>query len=49
MLYALSAEPLAALLEKNKEVRGIEVPGGGMSLLYQYADDTTVTVKDMEL
>ena len=48
LLYALSAEPLAALLAQNGEIRGIELPDGKVSLLYQYADDTTVTVKDRE-
>lgn len=48
LLYSLSAEPLAQLLRQNKKIRGIELPGGKESLLYQYADDTTVTVKDRE-
>ncbi len=48
LLYSLSAEPLAALLKHNKKVRGIELPGARVSLLYQYADDTTVTVSDRE-
>jgi len=48
MLYALSAEPLATLLRQNRYIKGVEVPGGGVSLVYQYADDTTITVKDRE-
>ena len=48
MLYALSAEPLAALLKKNEKVEGVVVPGGEVSVVYQYADDTTITVRDME-
>lgn len=48
LLYSLSAEPLAALLAHNGDIRGIELPDGQMSLLYQYADDTTVTVRDKE-
>lgn len=48
MLYALSAEPLAALLRQNRFIKEVEVPGGGVSLVYQYADDTTITVKDSE-
>lgn len=48
LLYSLSAEPLAALLKHNDRIRGIELPGGHVSLLYQYADDTTVTVRDRE-
>lgn len=31
MLYALSAEPLAALLVQNKEIRGVDLPGGEKS------------------
>lgn len=27
MLYALSAEPLAGLLQQNEDVKGVEVPG----------------------
>ena len=48
LLYALSAEPLAALIMQNKKIRGIGLPGGQESTLYQYADDTTVTVRDRE-
>ena len=48
LLYSLSAEPLAALLMQNDRIRGIELPGGRVSLLFQYADDTTVTVRDRE-
>ena len=48
LLYALSAEPLAALILQNRGIKGIELPGGQMSTLYQYADDTTVTVRDKE-
>ena len=44
----MSAEPLAALLLQNDRIKGIEVPGGKVSTLYQYADDTTITVKDKE-
>lgn len=48
MLYALSAEPLASLLKQNERVKGVMVPGGEEIVVYQYADDTTVTVRDME-
>ena len=48
LLYSLSAEPLAALLAQNGGIKGIELPDGNTSLIYQYADDTTVTVKDRE-
>ena len=48
LLYSLSAEPLAALLAQNGGIKGISLPDGNTSLIYQYADDTTVTVKDRE-
>jgi len=48
LLYSLSAEPLASLLKGNKKIKGIDLPGGQISLIYQYADDTTVTVQDRE-
>ncbi|KAJ3583644.1 hypothetical protein NHX12_016334 [Muraenolepis orangiensis] len=48
LLYSISAEPLAVLLNRNHGIRGIELPGGGVSLVYQYADDTTITVRDRE-
>ena len=48
LLYSLSAEPLAALLMQNDRIRGIELPERRVSLLFQYADDTTVTVRDRE-
>lgn len=46
LLYALSREPLAVILTGNNNIRGIDLPGGGISLVYQYADDTTITVQD---
>ena len=48
LLYSLSAEPLAALLSTNNNITGIELPSGKKSLIYQYADDTTITVKNRE-
>lgn len=38
--------PLVALLKHNDKIRGIKLPGGQVSLLYQYANDTAVTVGD---
>lgn len=48
LLYSVSTEPLATLINSNKEVRGVGIPGGGVSVVHQYADDTTCTVKDIE-
>lgn len=48
LLYSISAEPLATLVKGDKEIRGIPIPHGGLSLIHQYADDTTFTVRDTE-
>ncbi|XDV53672.1 hypothetical protein PO909_022110 [Leuciscus waleckii] len=48
LLYSITAEPLATLIKKDKEIRGIPIPHGRMSLIHQYADDTTFTVRDIE-
>lgn len=47
LLYSVSTEPLAVLILGDKEVRGVGIPGGGVSVIHQYADDTTFTVKDV--
>ena len=49
LLYSQSAEPLAALLMQNERIKDMELPGGQVSTLYQYADVTTVTVRDKEM
>jgi len=41
LLYSISAEPLATLIKGDKEIRGIPIPYGGLSVIHQYADDTT--------
>ena len=46
LLYAISVEPLASLIKIDKEVQGIMLPYGGVCVINQYADDTTVTVRD---
>ena len=46
LLYAIVAEPLAMLLEGESNIRGIKTVGDNVSLIFQYADDTTVTVQD---
>jgi len=48
MLYSIIAEPLASLIKRDKSIRGIQMPYGGVSVIHQYADDTTFTVRDME-
>lgn len=46
LLYAISVEPLATLIKRDEEVKGIELPFGGRCVINHYADDTTITVKD---
>lgn len=46
ILYTISMEPLAALIKGDTRIRGIDIPGGGLSVIHQYADDTTITVRD---
>ncbi len=44
----LSVEPLATFVKKEKAIRGIEQPGGAVNTIIQFADDTTITVKNMQ-
>ncbi len=46
LLYAISVEPLATLIKRDKRIAGIELPYGGMCTINQYADDTTITVRE---
>lgn len=46
LLYAISVEPLATLIKRDRRVVGIELPYGGMCTINQYADDTTITVRE---
>ena len=46
LLYALSVEPLATLIKRDKGVEGIKLPYGGRCVINHYADDTTITVRD---
>lgn len=47
MLYVISAEPLARLVHASTNIIGIEIGDSHhKSLLYQHADDTTITVSD---
>lgn len=47
-LYCLSVEPLVALLKADAQIRGVLIPGGGVSIVQQYVDDTTITVRDVD-
>ncbi len=46
LLYAISVEPLASSIKRDRRITGIELPYGGTCIINQYADDTTVTVRD---
>jgi exonuclease III len=47
MLYVLVAEPLCKALKANVNITGIHIPcSNRTSLIYQHADDTTLTVSN---
>ncbi len=46
LLCAISVEPLASSIKRDRRITGIELPYGGTCTINQYADDTTVTVRD---
>ncbi len=46
LLYAISVEPLASSIKRDRRITRIELPYGGTFIINQYADDTTVTVRD---
>uniref|UniRef100_A0A7N8WYI6 Reverse transcriptase domain-containing protein n=1 Tax=Mastacembelus armatus TaxID=205130 RepID=A0A7N8WYI6_9TELE len=46
LLYALAAEPLAAMIEQDGKIVGIQTPRGRQVKLVQFADDISIMVKD---
>ncbi len=49
LLYSLVAEPLGLAMRQEKNVRGIQIEGGGCgNNIFQYADDTTLIVRDLQ-
>ena len=46
LLYSIVVEPLAMLIKADQDVKGVQLPYGGTCVINQYADDTTVTVRD---
>ena len=49
LLYSLVAEPLGLAIKIDEDIRGINIEGsGGNEKIFQYADDTTIIVKDIE-
>ncbi len=48
LLYTISAEPLAAYIKQDNKIQGIQLPGGAINVINQFADDTTITVQNEE-
>lgn len=48
LLFVLTAEPLALAIKAQKSIKPISIPETNInSLIYQHADDTTLTVSDI--
>ncbi|XP_055957886.1 uncharacterized protein LOC130013192 [Patella vulgata] len=49
LLYVMSVEPLRSLIMSHPNVRGIPIPFSTVpSVIYQHADDVTLTLNDLE-
>ena len=48
MLYVIVAEPLNNLIKNQQNIKGIRINSDINSLLFQHADDTTITVQDAQ-
>lgn len=48
LLYVLSLEPLLNKIRRDKEVKGIQLPGGGEQKLIAFADDTNFFPTDKQ-
>lgn len=48
LLYSISVEPLATLVKTDNQIKSIKFPNGKISLIHQYTDDTTFTVRDIQ-
>ena len=48
MLYCIVAEPLNNLIRHRHENDGIQITHGINSIIFQHADDTTITVNDVQ-
>jgi len=48
LLFVISAEPMARAMKANKAIKGIQIRNTDKeSLIYQHADDTTLTICDI--
>ena len=48
MLYVLISEPLNRLIRSNENIKGVQISDHIHSLIYQHADDTTLTVSSKD-
>ena len=48
MLYVIVAEPLKNLIKSQPNIKGIVINDNFKSLLFQHADDTSITVQDTQ-
>ena len=48
MLYVIVAEPLNNLIKSQPNIKGIAINNNFKSLLFQHADDTSITVQDTQ-
>ena len=48
MLYVIVAEPLNNLIKSQPNIKGIVINDNFKSLLFQHADDTSITVQDTQ-
>uniref|UniRef100_A0A3B3C7U6 Reverse transcriptase domain-containing protein n=1 Tax=Oryzias melastigma TaxID=30732 RepID=A0A3B3C7U6_ORYME len=46
MLYSLTVEPLAQLVNKSRNISGVITPAGREVKIFQYADDTTLVLRE---
>ena len=48
LLFILAAEIMAKKIEQDADLHGLEIPGGNVVKIRQYADDTTLFLKDAQ-
>ena len=48
MLYVIVSQPLNLLIKNNPDIHGIDINNVHTSLIYQHADDTSVSVSDTQ-
>lgn len=48
MLYSMTVEPLALMISADRDLRGVVTPAGREVKLFQFADDTSLVLRDEE-